>query len=86
MSGSPVLTYHNGPKLVGVAIGNRSSRILASEVIQYKDDKVDFRETVNRIVEFGVAYHCAALIHFLTEAHAAGHVVSDSRIEMAGLE
>lgn len=86
MSGSPVLTYHNGPKLVGVAIGNRASRILASEVMQYKDETMEFKETVNRIVEFGVAYHCAAVIQFLAQAGVAGYVVSDSRVEVPGLE
>ena len=31
LSGSPVLTYHNGPKLVGMCWGNLQSRIVASE-------------------------------------------------------
>jgi hypothetical protein len=86
MSGSPVLTYHNGPKLVGLAIGNRSSRILASEILEYKDDKTEFKETVNRIVEFGVAYHPAAIIQFLTLAGVAGFVVSQERVAVPGLE
>lgn len=86
MSGSPVLTYHNGPKLVGLAIGNRSSRILASEILEYKDDQKEFKETVNRIIEFGVAYHPAAIVQFLSVAGAKDFVVSDQRVEVPGLE
>ena len=85
MSGSPVLTYHNGPKVVGVGIGNRSSRILASEIIEYKDGKTEFRETVNRIVEFGVGYHCAAMVAFLSEAEVPGFIVSSSAVSVPGL-
>lgn len=86
MSGSPVLTYHNGPKLVGLAIGNRSSRILASEIFEYRDDKTEFKETVNRIVEFGVAYHPAAVVQFLARAGVQGFVVSGDRLNLPGLE
>ena len=86
MSGSPVLTYHNGPKLVGIAIGNRSSRILAHEIFEYKDDKKEFKETINRIIEFGVAYHPAAIIQFLSEVGVKGFIVSDQRVELSGLE
>jgi len=86
MSGSPVLTYHNGPKVVGIAIGNRSSRILASEIIEYKDERTEFRESVNRIVEFGVAYHCGAIVQFLNQAGASGYLVSDGRVSVPNLE
>jgi hypothetical protein len=67
-------------------IGNRTSRVLASEVQAYKDDKVEFRETVNRIVEFGIAYHAASIVNFLAEVGLVGHVVADGRVELAGLE
>ena len=86
MSGSPVLTYHNGPKVVGMGIGNRSSRILASEVLEYKDGKTEFRETVNRIVEFGVGYHCAALESFLVHAKVQGFVLSNTAVSIPGLQ
>lgn len=86
MSGSPVLTYHNGPKLVGIAIGNRSSRILASEVVEYKDERIEFRESVNRIVEYGVAYHCTVIAQFLANAGVQGFVVSDGRPSIPNLE
>ena len=40
LSGSPILTYHNGVKVVGMAIGSKSARVVASEVIEYEDDKL----------------------------------------------
>lgn len=86
LSGSPVLTYHNGPKVVGVATGNRSTRILAAETLDYKDGEVDFRETINRIVEFGTAMHCAAIVNFLTGVPGSGIVVSDQRVSVPNLE
>jgi|GEM_PF-2322973 hypothetical protein len=85
MSGSPVLTYHNGPKLVGIGIGNRSSRILASEIIEFQDSQLEFKESVNRIVEFGVAYHCAAIQSFLKQVGAQGFQVSAVQVHDAGL-
>jgi Trypsin-like peptidase domain len=86
MSGSPVLTYHNGPKVVGIGIGNRSSRILASEIIEYKDSQREFKESINRIVEFGVAHHCAAIQAFLSQIGAQGFQVSAGRLVIPGLE
>ena len=85
MSGSPVLTYHSGPKVVGICIGNRSSRILASEIIEYKDNRSEFKETVNRIVEFGVAHHCAAIAVFLSQVGAQDFIVSSGQVEVPGL-
>lgn len=85
MSGSPVLTYHYGPKLVGIGIGNRSSRILASEIIEYTDSQREFKESVNRIVEFGVAHHCAAIQSFLAQVGAQGFEVSAGQVQIAGL-
>ena len=86
MSGSPVLTYHNGPKLAGIAIGNRSSRILAHEIFEFKDGQTEFKETINRIIEFGVAYHPAAIIQFLSRTGVKGFIVSDQKVEVQGLE
>ena len=85
MSGCPVLTYHNGPKLVGVAYGNRASRILASEVVEVQDHRERFRETVNRIVEFGVAYHPATLERFLCELRISSFVISSERVQVPNL-
>lgn len=85
LSGSPVLTYHNGPKVVGVATGNRSSRVLAAETSSYKDDKFEFRETINRIVEFGTAMHCVSIACFLTGVPGSGMVISDQTVPIPGL-
>jgi hypothetical protein len=85
MSGSPILTYHNGPKVVGIGIGNRSSRILASEIIEYKDSTREFKESVNRIVEFGIGHHCAAIVAFLAQAGVTGYVVSSGQVAVPGL-
>lgn len=85
MSGSPVLTYHNGPKVVGIARGNRTSRILAREILQYKDQHIEYQETVNRIVEFGVAHHCAAIVLFLAATGVTGAVISDAEVAVPGL-
>jgi len=86
MSGSPILTYHNGPKVVGLGYGNRSARILASEVLEFEEGGVTLRETVNRIVEFGLAYHCAELVGFLAEVGAGGHVVTEGGLSIPELE
>ena len=86
MSGSPVLTYHNGPKLVGVAFGNRSSRILASEVVEFRGQNQELKETIHRIVEFGLAYHSASVVSFLDRHNVTGYVISDQRVEGLGLE
>lgn len=80
LSGSPVLTYHNGPKVVGLCYGNIQSRIVASEVLDYQDEQLKLRETVNRIVELGQAYHASVLAKFLEEIGAQGHVVSSQNV------
>ena len=86
MSGSPVLTYHNGPKLVGLATGNQMQRVVAHEVMDYQGSDREYRETINRIVEFGVAYHAATLISFLQEIGVSEVVVSDQQVNITGLE
>ena len=86
LSGSPVLTYHYGPKVVGMCYGNVQSRVTAREVIEYKDQSVEYKETVVRIVEFGRAHHAAGIIAFLQEALVEGFVVSSHRVNIPGLE
>jgi hypothetical protein len=86
MSGSPVLTYHHGPKVVGLATGNRTQRVVAHEVMDYKDTEREYKETINRVVEFGVAYHAATLVNFLQEIGVSEAVVSDQRVGVVGLE
>jgi hypothetical protein len=85
MSGCPILTYHNGPKLVGIGIGNRQSRILASETIEVEEGRTRFRESINRVVEYGVAYHTVAIQHFLAEA-SLPCCVSDEGTAIPNLE
>ncbi len=86
MSGSPVLTYHNGPKVVGLAYGNQIQRVVASEVLEYKDGKEDFRETIHRVVEFGLAYHPASVAKFLLEVGATPFVTDQHVPGIPGLE
>ena len=68
----PVLTYHNGPKVVGMCYGNVQSRILASEVLEYSDKTTEYKETINRIVEFGRAHHVAAIVPYLQQNGIGG--------------
>ena len=80
LSGSPVLTYHNGPKVVGLCYGSVQSRIAPREILEYKDERVTLQETVTRIVEMGLAHHASALVGFLEEVNAQGYVVSSQRV------
>ena len=80
LSGSPVLIYYFGPKVVGLCYGNVQSRILASEVLEYQDDRLRVKETINRIVEFGQAYHSAILLKFLEEIGVKNYVVSSKTV------
>jgi hypothetical protein len=85
LSGSPVLTYHHGPKVVGLAIGSTSSRVVAAETLEYEDGAVRLRETISRIVEFGVAYHAAVLVGTANEL-SADIVVAEGPVDIPGLE
>jgi hypothetical protein len=85
LSGSPVLTYHNGPKLVGMCWGNIQTRIVAREVMEFEDEKEKFRETINRIVELGQAHHAEGLIKFLQEIDVDDFIVSSESVKISGL-
>ena len=80
LSGSPVLTYHNGPKVLGLCYGSVQSRIAPREILEYQDERLELRETVPRIVELGQAYHASALVRFLEEVGAQGYIVSSERV------
>ncbi len=80
LSGSPVLTFHNGPKIVGLCHGSVQSRIAPREILEYEDERLKFQETVTRIVELGRAYHASTLIRFLDEVGAEGYVVSNQHV------
>ncbi len=86
MSGSPVLSYHNGTKLVGICHGNEAQRILASEIVDIDSGGSQFRETVHRQVEFGLAYHCATIVRFLESIGVRNFVASEGRVDAPGLE
>jgi len=86
MSGSPVMTYHNGPKLVGICYGNHAQRIIAHEVLEYQDDKREYKETISRMVEFGLAHHPSSLIGFLRQRGISSFVVTRERVQIKGLE
>jgi hypothetical protein len=82
LSGSPVLMYHNGTKLVGVCFGSESQRVLASETVELKDGEREYRETVNRIVEFGLAYRSEVIEGFMAaEAPNAKLVVTSGSFD-----
>ena len=86
LSGSPVLTYHNGPKLVGLCWGNIQTRVVAHEVLEFRDEKEKFQETINRIVELGQAHHVEALMKFLQEIDVDNFIASSERVEISGLQ
>lgn len=82
LSGSPVLMYHNGIKLVGVCFGSESQRVLASEIVEFKESQREYRETVNRIVEFGLAYRSEVVEAFMAaEAPDATLVVTSGSFD-----
>ena len=80
LSGSPVLAYHNGPKVVGLCHGSVQSRIAPREILEYQDDRLTVQETVTRIVELGLAHHAGVLVDFLQGVDAEGYVVSSNRV------
>jgi hypothetical protein len=90
LSGAPVLTDHNGPKVVGMCHGSESQRVLAQELIETRDETFHYKETLHRIVEFGVAYDQGSLRSFLKgvsvlDASASGYVETDDRPDIPGL-
>ena len=85
MSGSRLITYHNGNKVAGVCVGSVGQRVLAAEVVEMKDGERHYVETVNRIVELGHAYHAAVLERFLNEVGAGGVIVSDQPVDLPDL-
>jgi hypothetical protein len=91
LSGAPVLTDRNGPKVVGMCRGSESQRVLAQEVIETREETFHYKETLHRIVEFGVAFDYSSLRSFLKgvselEASASYYVETDSRPDIPGLE
>ena len=85
LSGSPVLTYHNGPKVVGMCYGNVQSRVVASEVLEYRDKTMEYKETVNRIVEFGRAHLNTAIVRHLQQNGVEGFIESSGSLNLPSL-
>ncbi len=80
MSGSPVLTYHNGTKATGICIGSDTQRIVVRETVEYRDAQTEYHETVSRFVELGVAYQAITIVAFVQHLKGVPFVVSAERI------
>ncbi len=78
LSGSPVTTYHNGTKVVGICFGSESQRVLASEILEFKEGSREVRETINRVVEFGLAYRVEVVQSFCAGFGVTPTVSSES--------
>ncbi len=85
LSGSPLLTTWNGVKVCGILIGNLESRIVVYNIREYEDDNEKFRHYVEKVIEFGIAYHPAVIEVFLTESNVSSCIISDQRVAMDGL-
>jgi hypothetical protein len=77
LSGAPVLSWTSasdatGATVAGICFSSESLRALASEVVELEDDSARYRETINRIVEFGLAYRADTVQAFLAERGVAG--------------
>lgn len=86
LSGSAILTYHNGPKIVGVATGNAISHIVAHEHTEYANPgkNIQEKETIKRVVELGQAHHVSAIVNFARE-HSLPIVMTENSTEIEGL-
>ena len=86
LSGSAILTYHNGPKIVGLAIGNAISHIVAHEHTEYANPEKGIREKelIKRVVELGQAHHVSAIVNFARE-HSLPIKMTANRTEIDGL-
>jgi hypothetical protein len=67
LSGSPVMLYHNGTKATGICYGSEQQRVLAAEIVDSQDGDAHYRETVNRVVEFGLALRSEVIMSFAAE-------------------
>jgi hypothetical protein len=81
LSGSPLRTAHHGSKVVGVCFGSEAQRVVASEVLEYEDREVKLKETVNRIVEFGLAYRVEEILGFLAEIEEVDPLVTAEQLD-----
>ena len=86
VSGSAILTFHSGSKLVGICHGSESQRVLAYEVVDMQDGDVRYREEVHRIVEFGQGYPASTIEWFLRSESIDGFMVTAESPEIADID
>jgi hypothetical protein len=73
LSGGPVLVDRHGTKLTGICYGNVEQRIeKSSDLIVEKDGKTT-KESISRIVSFGLAYSGSTILDFLNDVGVKGH-------------
>jgi Trypsin-like peptidase domain len=86
VSGSAIVTYHHGNKLVGICHGSLSQRVMAYEVIDMHDGDVRYREQVHRIVEFGQGYPAGTIEWFLRSQSIERFTVTADRVDIPDIE
>ena len=74
---SPVSTYQNGLKAVGICFGSEAQRVLASEVVEFTESGGSFAKRSNRIVEFGLAYRVEVIQAFCAEMGITPRVTAE---------
>ena len=52
--------------------------------MDYKDTKREYKETIYRMVEFGLAYHPLMIVNFLTEIGVPDIIVGNEQVGMPG--
>lgn len=82
LSGSPLLTYHKGVKVVGMNVGNNEHRIQQSIVMEYRDNEKHFQETTNRIVEFGISLHPMMIVTFLKRNNIEEYLMTSEHFDI----
>jgi hypothetical protein len=83
LSGSAVLTYRSGVKIVGVAFGSEEHRVVTDHIIEERDGE-DVKETrALRLVEFGLAYPNVVIVAWLEDEGITGFRVmgEDERLD-----
>jgi hypothetical protein len=86
LSGSPVMLYHNGTKATGICYGSEQQRVLAAEIMDSHEGDAHYRETVNRVVEFGLALRSEVIASFAAEIPDCEPVVTADRVPDPELE
>lgn len=82
LSGSPLLTYHNGPKLVGLNLGNIQQRIQQSVVMEYTSPNKQFQEVTSRIIEHGISLHPSVIIDTLQNLGITNYLCTNESFDI----